>query len=138
MKHFVKVMFCFFLTAQSMLHGSQNSNIQKILDNPTQAIALYFAVKIHPWHYAARQAVTDFNKQYPDKKLKEKEHNKLYNIYFESKHPQQNIELKVKQQPHLDAFRACLQGPTFNKEHSSLTPETLRVAIYNMLINHVK
>jgi hypothetical protein len=115
------------LTA-SMLHSNEDLKNQLIF---------YYAARIQPWHIAARQAVEKFNQQNPDQKLKELECEKLWNLHFKSKNSKQKIELKIKQQQSIDAFRAKLEGPGLHKEHTSLTPETMHQAIYNMLINHV-
>lgn len=105
--------------------------------NPSSAIAAYFTANIRPWHDAARQAIQTFNQHNPDKKLREQDCEKVSDLRFTSKNSEQKIELKIKQQQHLDAFRVKLEGPDLHKEHTSLTPETFATAIYHMLSNHV-
>lgn len=128
MKHFSKFVFCFFMLTESILHSNENFKNQLIY---------YYVAHIQPWHQAARTAVATFNQQCPDKKLKEQETEKLFNLHFQSENSEQNIKLKIKQQPHFDAFQVKLKGLNLDKDHTSLTPETMHQAIYNMLINHV-
>ena len=109
----------------------------EIRNNPENAIMLYYCINIKPWHDAARRAVAEFNEQHPDKRLKERESKKLWNLCFESKNSQQNIELKIKQQPYIDGFRTHLKGPNLDKEDTLHTPDTIYKTIRHRLFNHL-
>ncbi len=134
MKNYTNYLFCSFLFTSVITHSCGESIMpQQFRQNPAGAIALYFAVNIAPWHKAVYHAMTRFNQEYPDLKFKKIEIEQMHNLHFKF----QDMELKIKQEPHFDAFRAKLEGPDLRKEHTSQTPETFEKAIYNMLINHV-
>ena len=122
---------------QSMIHSCEKSNVQLLLDNPSEAIAAYYTARIAPWHKAARQAVTEFNLKYPDHRLKESFCEKFDSLKFQST-KSKDVELKISPQSFMDGFRAKLKDPTLpSKEHIALLPETFYTQICNMLMNHV-
>ncbi len=137
MNYFLKIFFYFFVT-QSIISCCHDPIMPKeFTQNAGRAIALYYAAKIEPWHTAARQTIQEFNQQHPEQKLQEQNSEKMHNLSFQFKDSSTTIELKIKQDRHLDTFRIKLTGPNLHKEHVAQNPDTMKTALFNMLLNHL-